>query len=978
MAAGNDPITLAAAEEALTFVSSDDRRNWVRLGKALYDEFGDSSKAAWFEWSARSDSFKERDAESVWSSLVRMSGSGRPVTIGTLIYEATRGGWRRTGAHTLRETQEERERRAAERAVRREEAARREAAVRERAAARAREVWESATTPAPVDHPYLVRKRVKATGLRFVPMWRQEYMDEDSGELRTVNVPNALLVPIWSSPGNLSALQAIFGSSKNVLRRDKDYLAGGRKQGCYHLIGKIDGETVYVAICEGWATGMSLHEATGWPVMVCLDAGNLEPIAVMVRARLPKATIVCAADNDQYPRADGSVRNTGVEAATKAAKAVNGVVAVPNFRDLTGKPTDWNDLAVADGLEMVRAQLEMALNPPPAPAPEPAPAAPGDEAQKGGDAKGDAPAAPPAASPAPAAPGRSMALMGHDPSEHFRVLGYDHGTYYFLSCEKRQIVECSKGDFGDVGLLELAPLDWWELEFPGAKGGVEKKMAANWLIRACHAMGVYDNSRIRGRGAWTDAGRIVYHHGEKLSVDGRYQPVESLASRYVYEVAKPLPEPADEMMTGDFGEWLLEIAGMFRWKMAGSAALLAGWVALAPICGALRWRPHIWCTGGPGSGKSTIMNQFVHFLLGGVNIFAQGSSTEAGIRQTLKTDALPVLFDESESNEEGDARRVQNILTLIRQASTESHAQTYKGTAGGDAMSFHIRSMFALSSVQVAIKHQADIERLTVLALKSKNTDQNAAATWETMSARLDMLAKEQDLPGRLLRRSLNLLPVTLKSIEIFSNAFAQRFGSVRDGDQYGTLLAGAWSMISDRLPRQDEAFEFIDRYDWSEHREANDTDDSERALGALLEARVRVQGGIEVTVSELVRVAAGKPSSGLQVGAVDADAMLQRYGIRITQDNRHMLVSNNSRGIRELMDGTPFVADTRSMLLRLRGATNYDNKAIYFNGAVSKCVAVPLDTVLADGSEVTGSPPPQGAARQAAQQAGVFEDQPF
>ncbi len=98
-----------------------------------------------------------------------------------------------------------------------------------------------------------------------------------------------------------------------------------------------------------------------------------------------------------------------------------------------------------------------------------------------------------------------------------------------------------------------------------------------------------------------------------------------------------------------------------------------------------------------------MLNGFVHHLLGRLDLFAQGNSTEAGIRQTLNADARPVLFDESESNEENDARRIQAVLSLIRQSSTESEAQTFKGSASGEAMAFHIRSMFCLASIQVAL-----------------------------------------------------------------------------------------------------------------------------------------------------------------------------------------------------------------------------------------------------------------------------------
>ena len=41
-----------------------------------------------------------------------------------------------------------------------------------------------------------------------------------------------------------------------------------------------------------------------------------------------------------------------------------------------------------------------------------------------------------------------------------------------------------------------------------------------------------------------------------------------------------------------------------------------------------------------------------------------GSSTEAGIRQSLRSDALPVVLDEAECNEKLDQQRIQEARAL--------------------------------------------------------------------------------------------------------------------------------------------------------------------------------------------------------------------------------------------------------------------------------------------------------------------------
>lgn len=529
----------------------------------------------------------------------------------------------------------------------------------------------------------------------------------------------------------------------------------------------------------------------------------------------------------------------------------------------------------------------------------------------------------------------------------FSILGYDRETFYFLPHEKRQITEMTRGDMTENGLLALAPMLFWELHFPKEKARYDKTAAVDWLIRTAYSKGVFNPHRIRGRGAWIDEGRTVVHMGSHLIVENAPTDITGFGSRYIYQAEIPLPDLSDEALTSEEGEILLETSEMFRWTMPASAALLAGWCALAPICGAIRWRPHIWLTGGAGCGKSTILNDFVHFLMGGMDVFAQGNSTEAGLRQRLRSDALPVLFDESEQNNEREEQRVQAVLALIRQASSESGAQTFKGTVGGKSMNFHVRSMFCLASIQVGIKQQADRERLTVLALRPKHEDRGAADGWERLRDNLRRMRRDDGLPGRLFRRSLDMLPVTLRNIDVFVRSATEHFGNARDGDQYGTLLAGAWSLIAAREATAEDAAEMIGRYDWAEYTESNHADDAMRALQALIESRVRVAGGMEYTVAELVAASINADSKTCPMAPHDAQAILRRHGLKTSmtgdaQKEWALLISNNSPAVRELVAGTPFEADLRGQLLRVDGAFRHAS-AERFTGPPAKCIGIPV-----------------------------------
>ncbi|WP_066260416.1 toprim domain-containing protein, partial [Hydrogenophaga flava] len=374
-------------------------------------------------------------------------------------------------------------------------------------------------------------------------------------------------------------------------------------------------------------------------------------------------------------------------------------------------------------------------------------------------------------------------------NNYFTILGHNRGTYYLFLHNTGQVSDITKSDMSDAGLIELAPLNWWETNFPHRRNlGIDKQAAAEFLIRTAERRGIYDPNKVRGRGAWVDDGRVVFHHGAYLTVDSTRLDVTQISSRYVYERAHSLPEPHETGLSAAEGAELLELLQQFRWGMPGSALLFGGWLALATVCGALPWRPHIWITGSAGPGKTTLAN-IANRLLFETAVYAQGNSSEPGIRQALGGDARPVLMDESESKEEYDVQRIQKLLSLIRQASSESGAITFLGTSDGKGMRFNIRSMFCLASIQVATKNKADIDRLAVLTLRGEvKNKKDGDATWSQLRERIySFVIRDKTISKRLLRRSIDLLPITLKNIEVFTDVAAQRFGTQRAGDQYGT-----------------------------------------------------------------------------------------------------------------------------------------------------------------------------------------------
>jgi len=110
-------------------------------------------------------------------------------------------------------------------------------------------------------------------------------------------------------------------------------------------------------ICEGYATGASLYEATGIPTVVAFNAGNLPKVAKELKNEHPDVDFIICADNDKWTSG-----NPGRTKAKEAAEVLSGIVAYPKFKrsdiDKYGKPTDWNDYHQLYGLDAVRKSLQ--------------------------------------------------------------------------------------------------------------------------------------------------------------------------------------------------------------------------------------------------------------------------------------------------------------------------------------------------------------------------------------------------------------------------------------------------------------------------------------------------------------------------------------------------------------------------------------------------------------------------------------------
>jgi putative DNA primase/helicase len=634
---------------------------------------------------------------------------------------------------------------------------------------------------------------------------------------------------------------------------NKRFCPGQRVDGSHHLIGDPDTSSVY--LCEGFATGATVHMATGLTVYIAFSAGNLLSVAKALIKERPGLTITVAGDDDRHG-VEG--KNAGREAATKAAMVCGGTFVMPAFKDPASKGTDFNDVHLEEGLEAVAKQL----------------CDPVVEQANG-----------------------------------FTPIGYDASGHYFFVAKIKDIIKIS--NWASHQFYQLAPKAYWDEMYPGLKG-ISWEDAKTALVDASQTIGRFDSTRVRGPGVWMDRKRVVVNTGNTLLVDGKKSPMSSLKSQYIYISTQAIiQEIAPNPLTAEECLPLVQVCQTLRWLDPKSGYLIAGWLAVARIAGALPVRPHVWVTGGSGTGKSTIMERLVRNALGSQNgkLYVQGGSTEAGVRQKSRGSAIPLIWDEFETNSESNKARVQIVVEMLRQAWSESHALTLKGSPGGSAEVYNLCFAAIVASIRVNLDNDADRSRFSVIELQPHGNDEQQ---WRQVTSLLAKITEE--FGERLYARMINRVRQVRASAETLGLVLARHVNK-RYGDQTGMLLAGYWSLISDFEMTEDDATELVERFDLTVAHEDLVTDERE-CLDHLLTQVMTLQGPhgpLKRSIGEIVR----------ERNAWELDH-LPTYGLML--DNGKLFVPTRNAELGRIYKDTRWTDWNRS-LIRLPNAKRHHHQ---------------------------------------------------
>lgn len=554
-------------------------------------------------------------------------------------------------------------------------------------------------------------------------------------------------------------------------------------------------------------------------------------------------------------------------------------------------------------------------------------------------APNESPVLPPAAvlpPVVPTVPAKTKTEEKQAKNPYFKCLGIennDQNLYVFFVFRANVIIKLSASGISTSNLLQLAPLNYWEGHYPkqsrsGAGVKYDLNIIADNLISTCLRLGIFNPSKIRGRGAWIDNGVPVIHCGDSLIVDGKYKKFSEHKSKFTYEAGQELGFTLTDPLNKHEAYKLINLMERLNWSRDINARLVAGWIVIAPLCGALKWRPHIWLTGPAGSGKSEIM-KFIKSFMGNFFIDAQSETTEAGIRQFLKSDALSVIFDEAESEDKRSDERMQSVLSLVRSSSTSDSGMIIKGSSNGNAAQFDLRSCFAFASIGVNLTQKSDLSRVTVLEIKT-DTASDKRDRWQKTLEAYNEINTQEYVQG-FQSRALMLLPTILANAKTFSNAAASELDNQRAGDQLGALLAGAYSLTSDKIISFEQAAAWINERDWTEERLADSVRDEIKVINKIMDSETQVETAgngqnserLTRSIGELVIGAFGG-STTETISQETCSVWLKRLGFKV--EGEFLIISDNSDYIRKSLAATAYAKIYHTILIRVPGAQKIES----------------------------------------------------
>lgn len=690
---------------------------------------------------------------------------------------------------------------------------------------------------APSNHSYLITKKIPVLTAKI-----QE---------------NYLVIPFQNQYGEIKGAQKIFPNGKKI------NFTGSIKTGTFHII-PGDNQTTYLV--EGFATGASVHEATGAKVIVAFGTGNFKNVL----EHFTNEKIIIAADND--------------EAGIKAAKSTGLPYTYPPIEKM-----DWNDFAQAHTLVEVTKALAQVSYP---------------------------------------------VLTNEDDEKYpFLFLGHDEKTkeFFFFHKESKSIYSIEGENITQGKLIYLCDLSFWE-KYKTQNGNINLKLTTNFIARESFKSGKYIKDRVRGTGVWLENNQLVINGLEKIWKDGKESKFGKIGQHIYISENSPFLE-LTEPVSLEKSQKLFSLLQKLSWKNSTSADYLLGWVMLAPLAGALSvWRPHLWVTGGKGSGKSEVKKEIIMPLM---NIFKSDNlgTSEAGIRQGRQMSAIPLIYDEAEVTDYKTKQLVNSVIKTICLAS-DSDSKVSKGSAEHKEHTFYINFCACLFSIGVSLEEPQYRSRFTILELveDKSNGYSEKGGTKEQIKNLLS-----GNFRNEFFSASISQFENYLSNFDIFYERLKDKYSS-RFAQQIGSLLAASFTMQFFKIGTLKEVENFLSLKDLIEESNDNSSKNEQECLEYLFSKKI-VETGQSYTIGELIE----DVQSVSDVSEREKkEKLLMHHGIKYLKNEDTLAISNTGSELKNLFRGTQWETGWSRSLSRLPYVFKKSYQ-VWFNGQNQRCICIDL-----------------------------------
>ncbi len=351
---------------------------------------------------------------------------------------------------------------------------------------------------------------------------------------------------------------------------------------------------------------------------------------------------------------------------------------------------------------------------------------------------------------------------------------------------------------------------------------------------------------------------------------------------------------------------LFEIVKQWNFLDQNMVKYITAFIMLAPFSTLMKWKPIIYLLGKRGVGKTTFLD-LLQTLWGPLAVRLD-KTTAYAIGQTVGNTAKIPILDEFEND-----KHITDILTLLKNTTSEEGGTITRGTIGRNALKYRIKQMFWLASIYAPVADAAVFSRLAIFEMQQYTSTTLYFPTVDELSQLRHLIIssvmplwEEIELAASQYRKDKNLYDV--------------QDGRLVDNYAYAAALVDI-AGFEGGMPSYISGITF--------------NEDEQTILDTILESKIKFLD-FEGTISE----------------ALEHENNLETFGLKkIIHERKDFLAIKSDVVVRHLLKDTRYKdTDITAVLERVQGALK--SVVIKMNGRSVRCILVPWKTLGFDDTK--------------------------